>query len=81
MTTRNGSAVWKLATLALGVSLLGCATPSQPPESVSVISASPRLPAPDPRLMEAPPEPGTFSESVQRDLSRWADMLTGSPRK
>ena len=71
-----------LATLLfvlLAPSLHGCGTPS--PQPPSVLVSTPRLPPPDPRLMEPPPTPGSFSEHVRSDLSNWANRLTGSPPK
>ena len=81
MTIRNVSPHWKLATLALAASLSACATHSQPPASVPILSSGPSLPAPDPRLMEPPPSPSELSASAQSDVSRWADWLQGSQNK
>ena len=77
----NVSARWKALLLALAVNFAGCTTPSQPRESLPTASSGRVFPAPDPSLMAEPPEPGSYSASVRRDLSRWADTLTGSPPK
>lgn len=78
MHTPPASKTLTLLSLLLAASLSACA-PLQPQPSVLV--TSPRLPPPDPRLMEPPQTPGSYSESVERDLSTWADRLTGSPPK
>lgn len=77
----NVSAPSKALLLALAVSCAACTTPSQPRESLPTASSGRVFPAPDPSLMAEPPEPGSFSASVRRDLSKWADTLTGSPPK
>ncbi len=77
----NVSALLKALLLVLAVSFAACTTPSQPPASLPTASSGRVFPAPDPALMAEPPEPGSYSASVRRDLSRWADTLTGSPPK
>lgn len=57
--------------LLLVLTLTACAAP-QP-------SLTPRLPPPDPRLMEPPPEPESFSRRVEQSLRDWATRLEGSP--
>lgn len=77
MRTPKNCAVRLAPLLLLAASLIGCATPSPP--MPPIVSPSPKVPAPDPRLMT--PEPAIYSDSVRKSLSKWADMLTGSPAK
>ena len=82
MRTRTESTAYRLALLALVVNLTGCATTSPPLLSVpQAVSVSPRLPAPDPRLMEPPPDPQALLATVLDVISQWANSLPGSPSK
>ena len=59
--------------MPLVLSLIGCATTSQPP--VAVCPANP----PPPALSEPMPQE-TYSASAQRLISIWRQSLTGTPQ-
>jgi hypothetical protein len=76
-TLRN----WLGATLLLALLVLtstGCASRSRP-EPPAIVTG-PRLPAPDPRLMDPIPDPESYSERVRASLRGWATTLEASPR-
>ena len=58
--------------LALALSFIGCATQSPSPRV-----APPAIPQPPPALMISP-EPGTYSDAVQRLFNSWRLLLTPS---
>lgn len=82
MRTRTVSTACNLALLVLAANLTGCGTTWQQHQSApQAVSTSPRLPAPDPRLMEPPPDSAELLRTVQGDISRWANSLQSSPSR
>ena len=57
--------------LVLSLSLIGCATPSPPPQVVQ----PPQIPPPPAELLEPPDLSSTYSELVQRLLQTWRQKL------
>ena len=72
MQPRNAPKLHALMLTALAASLIGCATPSAPPQVVC--PANP----PPPALSEPMPQE-TYSASAQQRIQSWRQSLTGTP--
>ena len=72
MQPRNAPKLHALMLTALAASLIGCATPSAPPQAVCPANQPP------PALSEPMPAQ-TYSASAQQRISTWRQSLTATP--
>ena len=72
MQPRNAPKLHALMLTALAASLIGCATPSAPPQAVCPAN-------PPPPALSEPMPAVSYSLSAQQRIQTWRQSLTGTP--